>query len=161
MRTIRGRRLVVPAALLVAAASLAGCGGDDDSAMPMGDGGKGMGNMDMGDTGGGHMHGGEVTEPDPVAEDARVIRVVATSFDFAPREIGIEAGEDVAIELVSKDVTHDFIVDGPPGHIVAAEAGETATGGMRIDEPGTYKFWCSVSGHKTAGMEGTIVVSPT
>ncbi len=158
MRTIRGRRLVVPAALLVAAASLAGCGGMDMGDMDMGD--MDMGDMDMGDTGGGHMHGGEVTEPDPVAEGARVIPVVATSFDFAPREIGIAAGEDVAIELESEDVTHDFIVDGPPGHVVAAEAGETATGGMRIDEPGTYKFWCSVSGHKAAGMEGTIVVSP-
>ncbi len=53
----------------------------------------------------------------------------------------------------------DFVVDGPPGHVVAAGAGETATGGLRIDEPGEYPVYCSVSGHRAAGMEAVLVVT--
>lgn len=147
MHIIRGMRFLIHATLIVAALGLGACGGGDDS---------GMGSMDMGD---GHMHDGGSVAPDPVVEDARVVRVTATSFDFGPREIDVAAGEDVAIELVSEDVTHDFVVDGPPGHVVAAGAGETATGGLRIDEPGEYPVYCSVSGHRAAGMEAVLVVT--
>ena len=40
-----------------------------------------------------------------------------------------------------------------------AKAGKTAMGGLRIDEAGTYKFWCTVAGHKKAGMTGTFTVT--
>ena len=36
--------------------------------------------------------------------------------------------------------------------------GKTKRGGLRIDEPGTYQSWCSITGHRAAGMKGTIVV---
>ena len=45
------------------------------------------------------------------------------------------------------------------GHVVHAKAGKTAMGGLRIDEPGTYRFWCTEKGHKKAGMTGTITVT--
>lgn len=149
MKTNGVRLLVVAATLLTATAGLTACGG-----------GGGSGSMDMGmGMGHEHMHQGAPAAPDPVADGARTIRVVATSFSFAPSEIRIDAGEEVAIELTSEDVTHDFVVDGPPGHVVAAAAGETATGGLRIDDPGDYPVYCSVSGHRSAGMEGVIVVA--
>ena len=44
------------------------------------------------------------------------------------------------------------------GHIVAAKAKKAKRGGLRIDEPGTYRYWCSVKGHRAEGMKGTIVV---
>ena len=28
-----------------------------------------------------------------------------------------------------------------------------------IDKPGTYKFWCTITGHKAGGMVGTITVT--
>jgi uncharacterized cupredoxin-like copper-binding protein len=45
------------------------------------------------------------------------------------------------------------------GHIVHAKAGETAQGGLRIKEAGSYRFWCTVSGYEEAGMVGTITVA--
>ena len=61
------------------------------------------------------MHDGGAVAPDPVVEDARVVRVTATSFDFGPREISVAAGEDIAIELVSEDVTHGLRRRRPAG----------------------------------------------
>jgi plastocyanin len=114
-----------------------------------------MGSMPGGGMGGGMMHGhGEST---PVAEGARRIELDSTSFSFDPDEITVAAGEDVAIVLSSDDLLHDFTIDEIDVH-VAADRGETAEGGLRADEPGEYTFYCTVAGHREAGMEGTLVV---
>ena len=42
---------------------------------------------------------------------------------------------------------------------VGAKKGETDTGGLRIDQSGTYNFWCTVLGHRANGMQGTITVT--
>jgi plastocyanin len=143
---------------LVATSSLvlAACGDTDDTTstdMPMSDsdmdGTMGGG---MGDDGGmGH------DESSPVADGARRIEVTATSFEFDPSEITVAAGEDVAIVLTSDDLLHDFTIDELDAH-VAADADETNEGGLRADEPGRYTFYCTVAGHRAAGMEGTLVV---
>ena len=43
------------------------------------------------------------------------------------------------------------------GHVAAAKK-KPKQGGIHLHEPGTYKFWCSVPGHRAEGMRGTIVV---
>lgn len=81
----------------------------------------------------------------------------ATSFAFDPDEIEITAGEDVAIVLSAEDILHDFTVDGLDVH-VAADRGETVEGGLRVDEPGEYTYYCTIAGHREAGMAGTLIV---
>lgn len=127
-----GRRHLVVLAVL--AFVVAACGGDDD--------------------------GGSA--------DASTIHVRATSFAFEPAEIEIPAGEEVTIELTSTDIEHDFVVErvegmdghtAHAGHTVHADAGHTERGTMHIDEPGEYTFYCSIPGHRAAGMEGRLVVA--
>jgi heme/copper-type cytochrome/quinol oxidase subunit 2 len=89
---------------------------------------------------------------------ARIIRVTGDRFQFTPKNLAVNAGEDVTIRLSADDIAHDFFVKGV-GHVVHANAGQTARGGLRIDEPGTYKFWCTVANHKKAGMTGRITVT--
>jgi len=143
------RVLFVSMSLLLAGGLLAACGSDNDS-MGAADGAPdSMGDMDgMAD---GH---GESSE---VVEGAREIAVGASSFAFDPDEIEVTVSEDVAIVLTSTDILHDFTIDDLDAHVAAA-AGETATGGLRADEPGSYTFYCTVQGHRSAGMEGTLVV---
>jgi uncharacterized cupredoxin-like copper-binding protein len=88
---------------------------------------------------------------------ARTVEVSAKSFEFTPKEITVKAGEPVTIALKAQDILHDFTIDNPKVH-VAASPGETGTGGLMIDKPGRYTFYCSVAGHRAAGMEGTVVV---
>ena len=143
------RSLSLVAAATAAALVLAACGDDDPHGSdmpgpgsPMGDGGHGAG-----------RHDGS----SDVAPGAREIEVTASSFAFDPDEIAVTTGEDIAIVLTSTDIVHDLTIDELDAHVVV-EPGETDTGGFRAGEPGTYAFYCSVDGHRAAGMEGTLTV---
>lgn len=123
--------------------------------------GHGSGGEHGHDSGGenGHGSGHDRRHDDAdTVPGAREITVRARSFAFSPREITIGAGEDVTIALRSTDVLHDFVVKSK-GHVVSAKRKQTARGGLRIDQPGTYRFWCSIPGHRSAGMKGTVVVT--
>jgi plastocyanin len=157
------RALLTILSLLVLGGLLAACGSDDDSdATGMGSD-DGMGSMDDNESDrmddnddSDHMDGHG--ESSPVADGAREVAVSASSFSFDPDQIEVTAGEDVAIVLSSTDILHDFTIDELDAH-VAAEAGETETGGLRADEAGSYTYYCTVEGHREAGMEGTLVVT--
>ena len=140
------RSLVVVVLSLFALTLLSACGDGEDatSSNP----------ATVAPDGGGHDDHGESS---PAVEGARRIEVNATSFAFDPDEIEITAGEDVAIVLSSEDILHDFTVDGLDVH-VAADRGETAEGGLRADEPGEYTYYCTIAGHRDAGMAGTLIV---
>jgi plastocyanin len=94
----------------------------------------------------------------PVVAGARRIVVTGTSLTFKPASINVAAGETVTIALSAGDVAHDFYVQGI-GHVVHAKAGKTASGGLRIKKAGAYKYWCTIRGHKQAGMKGVITVT--
>jgi len=135
------RRSTTPLLAFVASTFLlAACGDTDHGDVPMSD-------SDMG-----HDEASR-----PVADGARRIEVSARSFEFGPDEITVTAGEDVAIVLTSEDLLHDFTVDELDAH-VAADADETDEGGLRAGKPGRYTYYCSVPGHREAGMEGTLIV---
>ena len=147
------RHILISLTVFLAAGLLVACGSDSDhgrhadgpAVMPMDDT-----DTHMDDTG---RHG----DPSSVAEGAREIAVTANGFAFDPDEITVAVGEDIAIVLTSADILHDFTIDELDAH-VAADRGETATGGLRAEEPGRYSFYCAVAGHREAGMEGTLVV---
>lgn len=147
------RALVIPLAMFLAAGLLAACGSDDDS---ISTGRSSRDGMDDHMTSMDGM-GGDNGESSDVAEGAREVEVTGSSFAFDPDEIEVAVGEEVAIVLTSTDILHDFTIDELDAHVAAA-GGETATGGLRADEPGRYTFYCTVAGHRDAGMEGTLIV---
>jgi heme/copper-type cytochrome/quinol oxidase subunit 2 len=122
---------------------------------------SGMSDMDMG-----HGHSTDKKRGKkssmrncPTVAGAATIALTASAFSFTPDAITVEAGEPVTIALTSTDLEHDFTVQ-KYGHVVHVMPEKTAKGGLVIDEPGTYKFWCTVKGHKANGMVGTITVTP-
>jgi plastocyanin len=79
--------------------------------------------------------------------------------------------DKTSLEAKAGNVTIDFTNDSPVAHnvSVATASGElvnespTFTGGSKTVKlslkPGTYKFYCTVPGHRQAGMEGTLTVN--
>jgi plastocyanin len=90
------------------------------------------------------------------------IRVRARSFAFTPSKLTIASGQRVTIALKSTDINHDFVVNGPGlvnKQVVNVKGGKRATGKLVLPKPGTYQFYCSIPGHRAAGMRGTITAT--
>ena len=94
----------------------------------------------------------------PTVPGVREIAVTATSFRFEPNEIHVRAGEDVTIVLTASDIAHDFTIDALGFHVAAAP-GQPGRGGLHSQStPGRYTAYCSVAGHRQAGMTATVIV---
>jgi plastocyanin len=122
---------------------LAACGGDDEEGA--------TGGATTAATGGGGGGGGGSTlqlaaaTPGPAFDK--------TSLEASAGEVTIEFTNDTGFP-------HNVTVEGPG---VEDEATDTITEGdasVTISaEAGEYTYYCSVDGHRDAGMEGTLVVN--
>lgn len=79
-------------------------------------------------------------------------------INFDPKELTIAANTDVKITVTNKGVLqHDFHVDKLDITSKMLNGGDTDTVTVNA-APGTYDFWCTVPGHKEAGMTGKLIV---
>jgi len=111
------------------------------------------------------------------------IAVKAEALKFSPETIEVTAGQLIKLVFQNADsLDHDLSVMEFPmemmgatqapmaGHDMgnmggmepelhmAALMGQTATLEFTPTKPGTYEFFCTVAGHKEAGMKGTLFV---
>ena len=92
-----------------------------------------------------------------VDANAPTIEVVAKSFAFEPNAIAVKSGDVRTVVLHVKDIPHDFTVKELDIHIHGGP-GDTVKQTITFAKPGTYEFYCSIAGHKQAGMKGELVV---
>lgn len=115
------------------------------------------------------------------SQPATEITVEASDFAYDPASITIPAGQPVTLTLMNAGaVEHDFVIDtiqvidveasesGPAQHHQMdeadydlhffARAGESAVLKFTVLEPGTYEIFCSIEGHREAGMIGKLIV---
>jgi len=84
--------------------------------------------------------------------------VEMVDINFNPKELTIPANTDVAINLTNNGVSpHNFNVDELNVHSGDYAAGQTGTVTINA-APGSYQYYCSIPGHKEAGMVGTLTV---
>ena len=129
--------------------------------------------------------GGDAQIPSPTDEALpKVVRLVATEWEFKPAHLDIPGGEVVTLVVENRGRTvHGVELEGIHVEILAA-SGEAAPGheehehkaeeshGVHLsvepgekrwvtfiaEESGTFAFYCTIPGHRNAGMEGTGVV---
>ncbi len=108
------------------------------------------------------------------------ITIEAKQIKFSPGTLEVVAGQPVTLVLKNSDaIEHDFSVveievegeaeesgaehdmagmDEEPDLHVAAQGGQTGRLEFTPTQLGTYEFFCTVPGHKQAGMVGTLIV---
>jgi plastocyanin len=138
--------LIALAALALASFGLVACGGDDDDEP-----------TDPVVT--------EAEEPangNGAAGEGGTLEIAADGNDLAytTGDLETEAGT-VTIEFDNpSNIDHDVRIEDSSGNDlggteIITESSTTA----EVDlEPGTYTYYCSVAGHRAAGMEGTLTV---
>lgn len=116
------------------------------------------------------------------AQPATELTVQMQDFSYNPSSVTIPAGQPVTLTVDNTgNVEHDFVVEkinvttemiqdnGSTAHHahgeeenydlhVSARPGEASILQMTVSEPGTYEVFCSVEGHKEAGMIGKLIV---
>jgi uncharacterized cupredoxin-like copper-binding protein len=112
----------------------------------------------MGACGGGGDDGGGETGETGGDGGAATFSVTGTEFAFDPASLSVPADEEITVELVNGGtIEHDFTLD-EAGVKIAVPATETGSASFTVPA-GTYTFYCSVPGHREAGMEGTLTAA--
>lgn len=120
--------------------------------------------------------------PDPLdhrgGDETQDLRLQTKDVSFVPKELTARTGVTTELTLENLDEgEHDFQVDeidaaviegddeqgehggGHTGSLsVHANGGDTDSVAFVINEPGTYEFYCTITGHREAGMVGTLTV---
>lgn len=136
--------------LALVAAALVACG-DDDSTTTTTTSEAGSGAAAEGGEKAGGEGGGETLEfeADPSGE----LAYTSTSETSGAGEVTIDFKNP-------QGLSHDVAIEDPKGGTVAQTdvIGEGETSAKGNLKPGNYTFYCSVPGHREAGMEGTLTV---
>ena len=104
--------------------------------------------------------GGGGSSDEPEADPSRPpdILVKAKEFRFEPAELTSDAGRPllVAVENIGS-IPHDLTVKDGDFKVTVAK-GVTRRKTLTVAKAGTYKLYCSLPGHESAGMRGTLSV---
>lgn len=80
---------------------------------------------------------------------------------YVPNKLSAKAG-NVTIEFKNpQGLSHDLAVEDPSGKLIGKSEliAESSTSlSLSNLTPGTYHYYCTVPGHREAGMEGTLLV---
>ena len=91
--------------------------------------------------------------------EVKEITVVGTEFAFSPSAISVQAGEKV--ELIFKNegrASHNLVIEGLGVSTKTIGGGKTDIIEFTAPVSGTFTFFCSIPGHRSSGMEGSLIV---
>ncbi len=113
-----------------------------------------------------HTHGAAASAPATSASSSaghtvKISTAASGALMFSTDSLHAAAGK-VTIEFTNHAPEgHNFTLQSPSGSVIAATP--TFTGGTKMLtvtlKPGTYTYYCSVPGHRQAGMQGKLTVS--
>ncbi len=95
-----------------------------------------------------------------VEPTGEITSVVALDNSFRPERIEIAAGDEVRWENRGLN-DHDLLsVQGDQWGVEVEGFGPGAVYAHVFDQPGDYRYFCSIHGTESFGMTGTITVTP-
>jgi plastocyanin len=145
------KKLAALLVLALASVALVACGSNSDStSTSSGEEANGGAAAESGKESGGEGGGSTVSfEADPSGELA-----------YTTTKASAKAGEVTVDFNNPQSLTHDVAIEDSSGKEVGKTEliGEGETSTTVNLKPGTYTYYCTVPGHREAGMEGTLTV---
>jgi uncharacterized cupredoxin-like copper-binding protein len=87
------------------------------------------------------------------------IVVSGKEFSYDPAALTLKAGQPSTIVLKNiGSIEHDITID-KARFTLTVPGKKTQEKVLNVETPGTYEFYCSLPGHKSAGMKGELTVT--
>lgn len=151
------KKVVALLALALASVALVACGGSsDNSSSSATTATSGGGETTSGAASGGNKEGGGGGGGSTLKFEADPEGALA----YTTTEATAKAGKVTVDFNNPQGLTHDVAIESSSGEEIGkteliAEGSDSTTVNLK---PGTYHFYCTVQGHREAGMEGTLTV---
>ena len=108
----------------------------------------------------------ETSEDSDAATDSAVegegevkeFAVLSKGLSFTSSEIKVKKGDKVKITFKNTLEKHDLTLDEFNVKTKLLGAGEEETVEFTADQAGEFEYYCSVPGHRQAGMKGKLIV---
>ncbi|MEK7518213.1 MAG: cupredoxin domain-containing protein [Patescibacteria group bacterium] len=84
--------------------------------------------------------------------------IESKGLNFTPNEIKVSVGDKVKVTYKNTMGKHDWTLDEFNAKTQLLDAGQEETVEFVADKAGSFEFYCSVAGHRAAGMKGTLIV---
>jgi plastocyanin len=145
------KKVAVAFALILASFALAACGSSSDDSSST----SAETTESQAETGAGQAEGGSAG-----SAAALDIEAASSGLAYASDTATAKAGK-VTLDFTNpQPLTHDVAIEDSSGKTIGkteliAEGSDSATVNLK---PGEYTFYCTVPGHREAGMEGTLTV---
>lgn len=97
---------------------------------------------------------GDLEEEENLSE----VTIEGKEFLFTPSTSTVKTGVISITFENAGTMEHDLVFEDIDAATQTLSPGESETIEFIVEEPGTYTFYCSVSGHRLLGMEGELVV---
>jgi plastocyanin len=149
------KKVAVAVALVLAALLLVACGGSSSSSSSESTPAETTETTESSGGGGGEAEGGSTGSASTLD-----IEAASSGLAFAEKSASAKAGE-VTVDFTNpQPIPHDVAIEDSSGKVITqteelTEGSDSATANLK---PGTYTFFCTVPGHREAGMEGTLTV---
>jgi plastocyanin len=145
------KKVAVAFALILASFALVACGSSSDDSSSTGP----ETTESQAETGSGQAEGGSAG-----SAAALDIEAASSGLAYASDTATAKAGKVTLNFTNPQPLTHDVAIEDSGGKTVGkteliAEGSDSATVNLK---PGEYTFYCTVPGHREAGMEGTLTV---
>jgi plastocyanin len=146
------KKLAVAFALVLASFALVACGGGSSSSSSETSSPETTSESSGGSTEaeGGSAGGGSALK----------IETASSGLAYSSDSATAKAGKVTVDFTNGQPVPHDVAIESAEGEVIG-QTETTAEGSDSTEvelEPGTYTFFCTVPGHREAGMEGTLTV---
>ncbi len=88
----------------------------------------------------------------------KAFSVTSANFSYDVKEIRVKKGDTVRITLNNSEAKHDLKIDEFNVSTKLIGSGETDTIEFLADKAGQFDYYCTIPGHREAGMKGILIV---